>query len=53
METVYTDESNVACDGGEYNGHPRVYLDVAKKGHAICPYCSCEFVMKAPTKEDA
>lgn len=44
-ETVITSEARVACDGGAYAGHPRVYLDVAKTGEVICPYCSCHYVL--------
>lgn len=43
METMYTDQDQVACDGGTYEGHPRVYLDVAKSGTVVCPYCSRTF----------
>lgn len=30
-----------------WNGHPRVYLDVAHHGHAKCPYCGTEYKLKA------
>lgn len=36
----------VSCDGGEKDGHPRVYLDVSKTGKVICPYCSRVFILK-------
>ena len=29
-----------------WNSHPRVFLDVTKEGHARCPYCSAEYVLK-------
>lgn len=29
-----------------WNSHPRVYLPIAKSGHARCPYCSAEYVLK-------
>ena len=29
-----------------WNHHPRVYLDVAHTGRAICPYCSTEYRLK-------
>ncbi len=29
-----------------WNNHPRVYLDVAKQGHAKCPYCGTEYKLK-------
>ena len=31
--------------------HPRVFLDVAKPGEALCPYCGTRYVYKgAPPK---
>ncbi len=36
-------KETVTCDGGAYNGHPLVYLDIAKKGSVKCPYCSRDF----------
>ena len=29
-----------------WNSHPRVFLDVEREGHAICPYCSADYVLK-------
>ncbi len=29
-----------------WNSHPRVFLDVEKEGHARCPYCSAEYILK-------
>ena len=29
-----------------WNSHPRVFLDVQREGHARCPYCSAEYVLK-------
>ncbi|MBM3385381.1 MAG: zinc-finger domain-containing protein, partial [Betaproteobacteria bacterium] len=26
--------------------HPRVYLDVVKKGQMLCPYCGTRFLYK-------
>ncbi len=26
--------------------HPRVFLDVARKGEALCPYCGTRYVYK-------
>ena len=26
--------------------HPRVFLDVAKQGHALCPYCGTKYTLK-------
>ena len=30
-----------------WNGHPRVFLDVTKTGHAKCPYCGTQYELKA------
>lgn len=30
-----------------WNTHPRVFLDVAKTGHAKCPYCGTVYQLKA------
>lgn len=29
-----------------WNGHPRVYLDIAKSGAAKCPYCGTVYKLK-------
>ncbi|MDH5785941.1 MAG: zinc-finger domain-containing protein [Chromatiales bacterium] len=29
-----------------WNSHPRVFLDVKAEGHAQCPYCSAEYILK-------
>ncbi len=30
-----------------WSSHPRVFLDVAKTGHANCPYCGTKYKLKA------
>jgi uncharacterized Zn-finger protein len=30
-----------------WNSHPKVFLDVARTGHAKCPYCGTEYKLKA------
>ena len=30
-----------------WSSHPRVFLDVAKTGHAACPYCGAKYTLKA------
>ena len=34
------------ADMALWNSHPKVYLDVARTGHAKCPYCSTEYQLK-------
>ena len=46
VETVYVDETRVACDGGAL-GHPRVFIELGEEGEGVCPYCSRRFLLKA------
>jgi len=29
-----------------WNSHPRVYIPLAEKGKAVCPYCGAVYVLK-------
>lgn len=29
-----------------WNAHPRVFLDIAKSGEALCPYCGTRYTLK-------
>jgi uncharacterized Zn-finger protein len=29
-----------------WSRHPRVYLDIARTGEVVCPYCSTRYVLK-------
>ncbi len=49
-ETVYVTDTVVACDGGKL-GHPRVFLNLASRGEALCPYCSRRFILKPKAGE--
>lgn len=33
-----------------WSRHPRVFLDVAKNGEALCPYCGTKFLYKGSKK---
>ena len=33
-----------------WSSHPRVFLDVAKNGEALCPYCGTRFHYKGGKK---
>lgn len=47
-ETVETDQTRVACDGGGGAlGHPRVYLEMGDEGFVECPYCDKRFVLRS------
>jgi uncharacterized Zn-finger protein len=47
-ETVETENSRVACDGGGGAlGHPKVYLEMGDENFVECPYCDKRFVLKA------
>jgi uncharacterized Zn-finger protein len=44
------EKARVVCEGeGPFNGHPRVFLDISKTGHAVCPYCSKHFEQAHPS----
>jgi len=30
-----------------WDSHPRVFLDIETDGHAKCPYCGAEFILKS------
>jgi len=38
---------NPKADMKLWNGHPRIYLDVAGTGEARCPYCGTVYQLKA------
>lgn len=38
---------NPKADMKLWNSHPKVYLDVAHRGEAKCPYCGTEYKLKA------
>ena len=47
-QTIETDQTTVACDGGGGAlGHPRVYLHLLADGDEVpridCPYCGIRF----------
>ncbi len=47
-ETVETDKTRIACDGGDDAlGHPRVFLEMSDKGEVDCPYCGRKFKLSA------
>ena len=33
-------------DQAKWNSHPRVFLDVATTGEALCPYCGTKYRLK-------
>lgn len=52
-DTVTVATATIACDGSmAVGGHPRVYLNVAQRGQAWCPYCSKHFVLDRTAKLD-
>lgn len=55
FETIYVDDTVVACNGGRGAlGHPRVYLNLATEGKVECPYCSRLFIRgAAPPSQQA
>lgn len=48
FETIYVDETIVACNGGGGAlGHPRVYLNLSAEGKVECPYCSRLYIRRS------
>jgi uncharacterized Zn-finger protein len=46
-ESVETDQTRVACDGGGGAlGHPKVFLEMGDEHFVECPYCDKRFVLK-------
>ena len=41
----------ISCDGGEYYGHPKVYLTLGDDRYVDCYYCGRRFQLKATDKE--
>ena len=37
----------ISCDGGEYYGHPKVYLTLGDDQYVDCYYCGRRFQLKA------
>ncbi len=53
-ETIEVDSETVSCDGnGGADGHPLVYLTLAPRGVAECPYCDRRFVLRTGAKAPA
>lgn len=52
-ETITVTTASVGCDGGGGRfGHPKVYLNVAAKGSAQCPYCSRTYILDKNAPHD-
>ncbi len=34
-----------------WNSHPRVYIQIEKTGHALCPYCGTYYLLKDSDKD--
>ena len=47
---VDQDTANVACDGGELFGHPKVFLTFGDDEYVDCYYCGRRFVRLAPRR---
>lgn len=49
-DIVYVEKNPISCEGsGISGGHPRVFLNLGSLRHAVCPYCSREFILKTPS----
>lgn len=50
---VSPEQASVCCppkDQHSWNMHPRVYLELDKKGYADCPYCGNRFQRQPQTR---
>ncbi|MFN9000535.1 MAG: zinc-finger domain-containing protein, partial [Holosporales bacterium] len=44
-DVIVVHTQSTACAGSTpESAHPRVFLDLSKKHHAVCPYCSQRFI---------
>lgn len=47
-KTITEKELPLCCptpDERLWDGHPRVYLDIKKEGHVVCPYCETKYIL--------
>ncbi len=35
--------ADICCDGGEFYGHPKIYLTLGEEGYVDCYYCGRRF----------
>lgn len=50
MIPVSANDLPLYCPGPKaplWSMHPRVYIEIEKDGHAICPYCSAKYQLKS------
>ncbi|MBL0941671.1 MAG: zinc-finger domain-containing protein [Alphaproteobacteria bacterium] len=46
---LYVEQNQVSCEGtGISDGHPRIFLKLEPSNQVVCPYCSRQFILKAP-----
>ena len=50
-ETIFVDQTRVACDGGGALGHPRVYLEMGDENFVECGYCDRRFVLSDKARQ--
>ena len=49
-QTITKKDLPLSCprpDERLWDGHPRVYLDIEKRGHVVCPYCETHYRLEA------
>jgi|LauGreSBDMM110SN_4_FD.fasta_scaffold43346_2 uncharacterized Zn-finger protein len=54
VEILHVNSKKVSCQGERsggvaISGHPLIYLDMGKKDHVTCPYCSKYFTINKKT----
>jgi len=50
-ETIMITEADLPlyCPGPKaplWSMHPRVYIEIKKEGHGLCPYCSAQYQLE-------
>ena len=46
-------DDEISCDGGEYYGHPKIYLTLGDDSHVDCYYCGRRFQLTGTDRPDS
>ena len=46
VEKNTVSSKHVSCDGGQFYGHPKIYLEIGQQKNIKCPYCGQVFIYK-------
>jgi uncharacterized Zn-finger protein len=48
-QVITKDDLPLSCPSEDkrlWDAHPRVYLEIEKTGHVVCPYCDTEYTLE-------